>query len=62
VDQAAAGEEIVICKNGVPCAKLVPIAARGVERKPANAMKVTFIAEDFDAIDPAITDMFDGNM
>ena len=25
VDQAAAGEEIVIAKNGVPCARLVPI-------------------------------------
>jgi len=62
VEQASAGEEIVISKNGVPCAKLVPIGVRGVERKPANAMKVTYIADDFDAVDPAITDMFDGNV
>jgi len=62
VDQAAAGEEIVISKNGVPCAKLVPIGVRGAERKPANALKVTYIADDFDAVDPAITDMFDGNV
>jgi prevent-host-death family protein len=62
VDQAASGEEIVISKNGVPYAKLVPIIGRGVGRKPANALKVTYIADDFDAVDPAITDMFDGNV
>jgi prevent-host-death family protein len=62
VDQAAAGQEIVISKNGVPCAKLVPIGLRGVERKPAHALKVSYIADDFDAVDPAITDMFDGNV
>ena len=32
VDQAAAGEEIVIAKNGKPCAKLVQLP---VEAKPA---------------------------
>jgi len=62
VDQAAGGEEIVISKNGVPCAKLVPIGMRGVERKPANALGVTYIADDFDAVDPVITGMFDGNV
>ncbi len=29
VDRAAAGEEIVIAKNGVPQARLVPLAVRG---------------------------------
>jgi prevent-host-death family protein len=29
VDRAAAGEEIVITKNGVPMAKLVPAPRRG---------------------------------
>ncbi|MBV8703431.1 MAG: type II toxin-antitoxin system prevent-host-death family antitoxin, partial [Acetobacteraceae bacterium] len=38
VDRAAAGEEIVIAKNGVPQARLVPIAFRGTARKPANVM------------------------
>jgi hypothetical protein len=41
---------------------LVPIGLRGVERKPAHALKVSYIADDFDAVDPAITDMFDGNV
>jgi prevent-host-death family protein len=36
VDRAAAGEDIVISKNGVPRAKLVPMGMRGVERKLAN--------------------------
>ncbi len=62
VDRAAAGEEIVISKNGLPCAKLVPIEMGGVERKPANGLNVTYIADDFDAVDPVITDMFDGNV
>ncbi len=60
VDQAAAGQEIVISKNGVPLAKLVPIAFRGEPRKPANAMGITHIAGDFDAPDEAIIRMFEG--
>lgn len=60
VDRAAAGEEIVIAKNGVPCARLMPIEHRGEPRKPANAMRVAFIAPDFDSPDPRIEDMFAG--
>ncbi|HXA21400.1 MAG TPA: type II toxin-antitoxin system prevent-host-death family antitoxin [Acetobacteraceae bacterium] len=61
VDRAAAGEEIVIAKNGVPHARLVPIAFRGELRKPANAMRIRRIAADFDAPDPIIERLFDGN-
>jgi prevent-host-death family protein len=60
VDNAAAGEKIVISKNGVPCAKLVPVGVWGLECEPARRLTVTYIADDFDAVDPAITDMFDG--
>ena len=60
VDQAAAGEETIISKNGVPLAKLVPIAHRGAVRSPANAMKISRIATDFDAPEPAIADLFEG--
>ena len=38
VDQAAMGDEFVISKNGVPLAKLVPIAQRGAMRVPANTI------------------------
>ena len=60
VDQAAAGEEIVIAKNGVPLARLVPIAQRGARRNPANAMRISRIAGDFDAPDRAVADLFEG--
>ncbi len=49
VDRAASGEEIVIAKHGRPMAKLVPVRAASKEpRKPANAMGITHIADDFD--------------
>jgi prevent-host-death family protein len=60
VDRAAAGEEIVIAKNGVPLARLVPIASRGQRRAPANAMRIEFVAPDFDAPDPEIARLFAG--
>jgi prevent-host-death family protein len=48
VEEAAAGAEIIIAKNGRPRAKLVPIrdAAR---RKPCGAKGKIRIAADFDA-------------
>jgi prevent-host-death family protein len=61
VDRAAAGEEIVIAKNGVPCARLVPIEWHGERRKPANAMRIEYLAADFDAPDPRIEQMFGGD-
>ena len=61
VDRAAAGAEIIIAKNGIPQARLVTIAFRGEPRKAANAMRIRRIAADFDASDPAIERMFQGN-
>ena len=61
VDRAAAGEEIVIAKNGVPMARLMPIAVRGERRVPANAMRIKYIAPDFDDPDPEIERMFAGD-
>lgn len=61
VDRAAAGEEMVIAKNGVPCARLVPIVSRGQRRVPANAMRVEYVAPDFDAPDPVTERMFAGD-
>jgi prevent-host-death family protein len=60
VDRAAAGEEIIIAKNGAPRAKLVSIPYADSPRKPAGAMGVTYIADDFDAPDPAIQALFEG--
>jgi prevent-host-death family protein len=60
VERAAAGEEIIIAKNGAPRAKLVAIPQTGSVRTPSHAMGVTYIAEDFDAPDPAIEALFEG--
>lgn len=60
VDRAAAGEEIVIAKNGVPLAKLVPLPRHDTPRQPAGALGVTHIAPDFDAPDAETTALFEG--
>lgn len=60
VDQAAAGAEIIIAKNGRPRAKLVAIrdAAR---RRPGRAKGKVHISADFDAPLPtALTEAFAG--
>lgn len=49
VDRAAAGEEIIIAKNGVPLARLVPLEARSVRRTPGGWENRVQIADDFDA-------------
>lgn len=48
VDQAAAGAEIVLAKNGTPMAKLVPYKAR-VQRKPGRLKGKIWMSPDFDA-------------
>ena len=51
VERASKGEEIVIAKAGKPMAKLVVhVAQQAQPRKPGgNFMKITYIADDFDA-------------
>jgi prevent-host-death family protein len=60
VDRAAAGEEIVITKNGVPQARIGPLPSLGGERVPAGALGLTYVAEDFDGADPQIEALFNG--
>lgn len=60
VERAAAGEEIVIAKNGVARARLLPVAAADKPRRPADALRIKRIAEDFDAPDPIIARLFAG--
>ena len=47
VDKAAAGEEIVIAKNGTPMAKLV--AFKPARRKPGRLKGKIWLSPDFDA-------------
>jgi hypothetical protein len=39
----------------------VPVQQRGEPRKPANGMRITHIAPDFDDPDPRIEAMFGGD-
>lgn len=48
VDEAAAGAEIVIAKNGRPMAKLVPVRA-GRRRRPGSAKGSIRMSAAFDA-------------
>lgn len=48
VDDAAAGEEIIIARGGKPVARLVAVARRG-PRKPGLLKGRVRIARDFDA-------------
>lgn len=50
VEEAAAGEEIVIAKNGKPRARLVPLAAEPMPVRQAGLYKGRiWMSDDFDA-------------
>ena len=61
VDQAAAGKEIIIAKNGKPMAKLVPITERPL-RKPGRMKGKIWMSKDFDAPMPDIEDAFENSV
>jgi prevent-host-death family protein len=61
VDQAAAGAEIIIAKNGKPMAKLVPIRQRQL-RKPGRLKGKIWMSDDFDAPMPDIEDAFENSV
>jgi prevent-host-death family protein len=49
VDRAAAGEEIIIAKNGVPLARLVALPKRHAPRQPGGWEGRVIIRDDLDA-------------
>jgi prevent-host-death family protein len=49
IDQAIAGEEVVISKAGNPVAKLVPFEKPTRNRKPGSAKGKLIISDNFDA-------------
>jgi prevent-host-death family protein len=60
VDQAAAGAEIIIAKNGRPRAKLVPYRET-TRRRPGRAKGKIWMSADFDAPLPKdVLDAFAG--
>ena len=52
VEEASAGEEIIIAKAGVPRARLVPVKA-SARRRPGGSKGRIRVAADFDAPLPA---------
>ena len=61
VEQASRGEEIIIPKAGKPMAKLVPIDAVRVARKPGMLKGTVRVGEDFDRpLSSTIVDIFEG--
>jgi len=49
VDRAAAGEEFIIAKAGIPFARLVPLERARAARVPGGWGSGVWIADDFDA-------------
>jgi len=61
VEEAAAGEEIVIAKAGVPRARLVSLRRKKRARRPGRGRGRIWIAEDFDApLPPEVLEGFLG--
>jgi len=61
VEQAAAGEEIVIAKAGKPLARLSPLRDGKGPRKPGCLAGRFYVSDDFDAPLPdELLDAFEG--
>ena len=55
IDRAAAGEDIILAKEGKPLARLVPFARRSTPRQPGGWEGRVRISDDFD--DPLPEDL-----
>ena len=60
VEQAAAGEEIIIGKAGRPMARLIAYAPGRTPRVPGALRGRIHIAEDFDVTPEWLVDAFEG--
>jgi prevent-host-death family protein len=60
IDQASAGEEIIIAKAGKPKARLVPYTETPRPRQPGRWAGRVTVAPDFDATPTWLIDAFEG--
>lgn len=60
LEQAAAGEEIVIAKAGKPLARLIPYQEQEQPREPGYWRGQVHIADDFDELPESIAAAFKG--
>ena len=56
--RVTAGEEITIARDGVPVAKLIALVPAGGRRPLGMDRGTLWIADDFDAPDPALEALF----
>jgi prevent-host-death family protein len=61
VEQAAAGEEIIIGKAGRPMARLVAYSERKQPRRPGALKRALWVADDFDETPDSLIDAFEGD-
>jgi prevent-host-death family protein len=61
VDEAAAGSEIIIAKNGKPMAKLVAVK-EAVKRRPGRLKGKVWMSKDFDAPMPDVIAAFEAGV
>jgi prevent-host-death family protein len=64
ISRALAGEEVIIARAGDPLVRLVPVHQDTRPRQGGQLKGQIWMAEDFDALDPAIDQLFarDGNL
>ena len=60
VEEAAAGEEVVIAKAGTPVARLIPFRERPKARRPGAMRGQIWIAPDFDELPEEVALAFRG--
>jgi prevent-host-death family protein len=59
IEDVAAGEEVIIARNGKPVARLLPVIARSRPRRPGQWRGAVHIGADFDApLPPALSAAF----
>ena len=60
VDQAAAGEDVIIARNGRPVARLCPLSRSSRRRSPGTLRGKIWLAPDFEEASAEIADLFYG--
>jgi prevent-host-death family protein len=58
LDQALAGEDVVIARNGKPVVRLVPVQRRPVQRQPGAWKGKGWIADEFDDTSDEVVESF----
>jgi prevent-host-death family protein len=58
LDQALAGEDVIIARNGKPVVQLVPVQRTPVRRQPGAWKGKGWIADDFDETPDEVTESF----